>query len=104
MAGGLRPIAIGRVWRKVWAKLCLARWRSRIADQVQPEQFGVDVPNGAATMAKALQQHAAEHPDIAISTVSRVFALECLNAIDPGVCQELTLLLSSAVQTGILAI
>ena len=104
LSGNIRPIAIGSIWRKAWAKLCLSKWREQITAKLVPDQFGVGTPDGASAMTMSLQQVAASHEGIAMvkidlanafSQVSRSFALECLGAIDPLLAQSQSNWLSS---------
>ena len=99
ISGNLRPIAIGCIWRKAWAKLCLCKWRDQITTALKPHQFGVGTPDGASAMAKSLQHVAATNDEIAMvkidlanafSQVSRSYALECLGAIDPLLAKSQT--------------
>ena len=45
-AGGIRPIAVGSVFRRLTSKLAARQASSRLAGILKPKQLGVGVPGG----------------------------------------------------------
>ena len=45
--GGIRPIAIGEIWRRVTSKVASRYVKEKVKNYLSPYQVGVGVPNGA---------------------------------------------------------
>ena len=55
--GGLRPIAIGFVWRRLAAKVCIQHVTERAATLLAPRQMGFGVKGGAEAAAHAARRY-----------------------------------------------
>lgn len=53
LCGGIRPIAVGNIWRRTAAKLTCRRVSSKLCNTFQPNQIGVGIKNGAEAGAHA---------------------------------------------------
>ena len=53
LCGGIRPIAVGNIWRRTAAKLAYRRVSSTLCNTFQPNQLGVGIKNGAEAGAHA---------------------------------------------------
>ncbi|OXA48561.1 Retrovirus-related Pol polyprotein from type-1 retrotransposable element R1 [Folsomia candida] len=51
--GGIRPVAVGNVWRRLSAKIALKRMSSDLVEYLAPHQLGVGVRGGAEAAAHA---------------------------------------------------
>ncbi|XP_021957065.1 uncharacterized protein LOC110853130 [Folsomia candida] len=51
--GGIRPIAVGNTWRRLAAKVILAKITPQLIDHFSPHQLGVGIKGGAETGAHA---------------------------------------------------
>ena len=92
-AGGVRPIAVGSVWRRVVARAVAAQRRSRWAEGLRPVQFGVGVRGGTEAMVHGVRSLLQEHPDWyvvatdcrnAYNSVSRGGVLRAMQDFDPA--------------------
>ena len=92
-AGGVRPIAVGSVWRRVVARAVAAQCRSRWAEGLRPVQFGVGVRGGTEAMVHGVRSLLQEHPDWyvvatdcrnAYNSVSRGGVLRAMQEFDPA--------------------
>ena len=54
-SGGLRPIAVGDVFRRLAGKLLMNVIIAKTTEHLQPEQVGVQVPNAAETAARKVR-------------------------------------------------
>ena len=55
-AGGVRPIAVGLVWRRLVSRVACALLRDKVAGLLMPRQLGVAVRNGAQTVVGAARR------------------------------------------------
>jgi hypothetical protein len=61
--GGVRPIAIGEVWRRVVCKCALRAFKSEVSDYFAPFQVGVGVRFGAESVVHAINTLLARDKD-----------------------------------------
>jgi hypothetical protein len=54
--GGIRPIAVGEVFRRIVFKVATLKVRVRAASVLSPIQLGVEVPNGVETIVHGLNR------------------------------------------------
>ncbi len=67
LCGGIRPIAVGNIWRRMAAKLACRRVASTLWNTFQPNQLGVGIKNGAEAGAHAARLfYNSEHESIKI--------------------------------------
>ena len=72
-AGGVRPIAVGSVWRRVIARAVASQCRARWAEALRPVQFGVGVRGGTEAMVHGVRSLLQEHPEWCVA------ATDCRN-------------------------
>ena len=61
--GGIRPIAVGYMWRRLEAKCANRHVMSRISTALQPTQVGVRVSGGAEVAIHATRRYVKQLPD-----------------------------------------
>ena len=61
--GGIRPIAIGELTRRLAGKILVARYQASAAEALSPWQWGVACPAGAESIIHRIQQWAANPPE-----------------------------------------
>ena len=54
--GGVRPIAVGEIWRRLTSKLALSSVITRAINLLEPQQLGVGVPNGVERIVHEVQE------------------------------------------------
>ena len=92
-AGGVRPIAVGSVWRRVIARAVASQCRARWAEALRPVQFGVGVRGGTEAMVHGVRSLLQEHPEWCVAatdcrnaynSVSRGGVLRAVQEFDPA--------------------
>ena len=61
--GGIRPIAVGEIWRRLVSKICMKEVREKAVSVLQPYQVGVATPNGAEAILHATSGLVRKHGD-----------------------------------------
>ena len=56
-SGGIRPIAVGCIFRRLTSKVICFQFRNSISDFLQPTQFGFGVPLGCEAIAHAVRTY-----------------------------------------------
>ena len=78
--GGLRPIAIGSVFRRVAAKVAVGSVSARIGAELRPAQLGVATRNGCEAAVHAVRAYAADAARTSEPTV--IVKLDVSNAFN----------------------
>ncbi len=60
---GIRPIAVGEIWRRITAKCCIRREKEILIDYLAPHQLGVGIANGAEAIVHSVYTHLQESQD-----------------------------------------
>ena len=99
-SGGVRPIAVGSLYRRLAAKICAKFATAQLAGDLRPAQLGVGTPGGceAAVHAARLFVHSPEHADVgsirvlikidvknAFNTLHRASFLQCIRDSCPQI-------------------
>ena len=85
--GGLRPIAVGNLIRRLVAKCFSSRLSERAASLLKPHQLGVGVKAGCEAVAHAVRKAVKDDPSLSVLQVDFINAY---NSVDRGSIIEAT--------------
>ena len=86
--GGLRPIAVGEIFRRLTSKGFSHALRDRAATILSPNQLGVGVPGGCEALAHTLRQVVEDGHDDPDLSILQVDLINAFNRIDRVVMLE----------------
>ena len=91
--GGIRPIVVGYVWRRLTAKCASAHAIESLADYLNPLQVGVGVAGGCEAAVHATRRFLSTMPadniivkldfSNAFNSLHREYMLECVSEVIP---------------------
>ena len=79
--GGIRPIAIGEIWRRWASKVAARHGANAMKSKLRPLQVGVSTPNGAEAIVHSLNNLIASHQDTTGITCFKVDYKNAFNTI-----------------------
>ena len=57
--GGIRPVAVGNILRRLTAKLCVNRVKNQAAQMLTPDQYGFGIRNGCKIVSHTVRRFCA---------------------------------------------
>ena len=85
--GGVRPIAVGLVWRRLASKIIMSTLHETCEDLFNPNQLGVGTPKGAEAAIHAIRAYV-ENPKIEDQVILKIDFRNAFNCISRKVIME----------------
>ena len=79
--GGIRPIAIGEIWRRLTSKIAARSVRDRVTRYLAPSQLGVGVPNGCEGIIHSVDRLVSEYGDNANFAMLKIDYANAFNSV-----------------------